>query len=437
MELIGDGIRGGVARDGDDGLRGDGDAAPPALTPRRLVGVLGPGVVAGGSDTDPTTVATLSVVGATTGFGLCWLVVLIVPMLVVVQTVSARVGMVARGGLEDAVNRRFGRGWAILMLLAVLAVNLVTLAADLEGGSAAVGLLTGHTYTWFLIPFAALSGLLLVWGSYQRVEGILKYVLLVFLAYGVTAVVAHPNWVEVAANTFVPRLETSSAYTTGALALLGTTLTSYAYVWESIAVAERKAPLRRLGLVQVEAGVGMAFAGIIFYFILVTTGATLGVHHTTVQTAQDAAHALAPLAGHFSEVIFGIGLLASAVLAVPVLAGTCAYVMAEAFGWRGSLDTKFATAPRFYAALLVSLVIALGIALLGESPIHLLFVASIAGGLGTPVTLALMMLIARDRRIMGDRRLSAPLVVAGWAVAAAVSLACLAFIVESVAGGGS
>ena len=407
------------------------------ITVPRIARTLGPGIVAGGSDTDPTTVASLSVIGATTAFALSWLVLLVIPMLVIVQSISGRIGVVARGGLEDTVHRRYGRIWSIVVLAVVLAVNLITLAADIEGGSAALGLLTGLTYHWFLVPFCAATAVLLIWGSYAWVERVLKYVLLIFLAYVATAFVAHPDWQAVAIHTFIPHLSFSSDYVAGALALLGTTLTSYAYVWESIATAERHPPLRRLGLVQVEAGAGMVFAGLIFYFILITTGATLGAHHTNVQTAQQAANALGPLAGHFSSLIFGAGLLASAVLAVPVLAGTSGYVMAEAFGWRRSLDRKFTEAPRFYVALLLSLVVGLGISLIGVSPIKLLFAASIAGGLGTPVTLVMMMLIGRDRETMGDKRLQRPLAIAGWTVAGIVTVACVAFIVQTVVGGGS
>lgn len=407
------------------------------VTLRRWLHALGPGLVAGGSDTDPTTVATLSVVGASTGFGLCWLVVLIIPMLVVVQTISARLGVVAKGGLEDVVHRRYGRAWAVAMLVAVLAVTVITLAADIEAGADALHLLAGPSYQWFVVPFVLATAALLLWGSYARVERVLKYVLLVFLAYVVTAFVSHPDWPHVLLHTVVPHFGFSSAYTAGALALLGTTLTSYAYVWESIATAERRPPLRRLGLVQVEAGTGMVFAGFIFFFVLVTTGATLGAEHAHVQTAQDAAHALAPLAGRFSSVIFGIGLLASAVLAVPVLAGTSSYVVAETFGWRRSLDATFAGAPRFYLCLMGSLVVAVVISLIGVSPISLLFVASIAGGLGTPVTLVMMMLLGRDRRVMDDKRLPRLLAAGGWAVTAIVSLAALAFIVRTIAGGAS
>src|SRR5919199_2798939 len=262
--------------------------------PLALLPALGPGLIAGASDNDPTTVASLAVIGSTTAYGLAWLVVLVIPMLVVVQVVSASVGVVARAGLEDVIRVRYGRLWGLVALFLVLAVNLITLAADLEGGSAALSLLTGRPYQWFMLPFALAVAALLVWGSYRALERGLRYVLLVFLGYIVTAFLAHPNWSRVLQDTLVPHVSFSRAYVAGALALLGTTLTSYAYVWETIAEAQEQPSLRRLGLVQVDAGLGMAMAGVIFWFILIGTGATLGVHHKQGETAQDAAAPRAP-----------------------------------------------------------------------------------------------------------------------------------------------
>jgi Mn2+/Fe2+ NRAMP family transporter len=401
--------------------------------PLALLPALGPGLIAGASDNDPTTVATLAVIGSSTAYGLAWLVVLAIPMLVVVQVVSASVGVVARVGLEDVIRVRYGRLWGLVALLLVLAVNLLTLAADLKGGSAALSLLTGRPYQWFMLLFALAVGAFLIWGSYRALERVLRYVLLVFLGYIVTAFLAHPNWGQVLHDTLVPRVSFSPAYVAGGLALLGTTLTSYAYVWETIAEAQEKPSLDHLGLVQVDAGLGMVMAGVIFWFIVVGTGATLGVHHKPVQTAQDAAAALAPLAGRFAPAIFGVGLLASAVLAVPVLAGTSAYVMAEAFGWRASLDERFAQAPAFYASLLLSLAVGVGVAYVGVSPIRLLFLSGIAGGLATPVTLAFMMRAARDRRIMGDHRIGGHLAAAGWLVTAVVTAASILYLWQTFA----
>ena len=356
-------------------------------------------------------------------------------MLAVVQIISASVGAVSKKGLEDCVGFLYGRPWALVMLLSVLAVNVITLAADLEGGAAALGLLSGINYRWFVVPFAAAVAALLVYGRYTQVSKVLQYVALVFFAYAIAAVMAKPDWGAVLHASFVPAFKATPAYISGVVALLGTTLTSYAYVWETIEVSEERPPLARLGLVQADAALGIVFAGISFWFIVVATGATLGVHHHVVQTAEDAATALRPFAGRYASLLFGVGLLASAVIAVPVLAGTSAYVMAEAFGWRASLDAKFAGAPEFYRALLLSLMAGTFVALLGIKPISLLFFASIAGAFGTPVTLTLMLLVARNRKVMHRHRISMPVAVLGWTVNAIVGLSCAAYLLQTFRSG--
>lgn len=378
----------------------------------------------------------MAVVGSTTVYALSWLVVLVIPMLIVVQTISAAVGTVCRKGLEDIVRQHYGRGWALLVLAAVLAVGLLTLAADLSGGAAALSLLTGVPYQWFVLPFALAVGALLVYGNYEAICNVLKYFVLVFFGYAAAAFMAHPDWTQIVRETFTPHLSLAKVYVAGALALLGTTLTSYAYVWETIELAHERPPIRRLGLVQVDAALGMIVAGISFWFILIATGATLGVHHKDVQTAQDAAAALAPFAGRYASLFFGVGLLASALIAVPVLAGTSAYVVAEMFGWRASLDAKFARARPFYAALLLSLAVSTGIAYAWRNPIQILFYSGIAGGLGTPLTLIFMMLIARSRKIMKQHAIGGALAAGGWIVTAIVVAASALYLYQIATGSG-
>jgi len=403
---------------------------------RQIAGELGPGVISGFSDNDPTTVATLAVIGGSTVYGLAWLVVLVIPMLAIVQSIAARVGAVSKRGLEDCIRKRYGNAAALSTLFAILAVNVLTLGADIGGGAAALHLLTGVSYRWWIAPLALLCGLLLVIARYSAIENVLKYLSLVFVAYAIAAFLAHPDWMEVLRATLVPHFVWNNDYVDGAIALLGTTLTSYAYVWESIETSEERPPLRRLGLVQAEAATGIVLAGISFWFIVIATGATLGVHGHRVETAEDAATALAPVAGRYSSVVFGFGLLGSAMLAVPVLAGTSAYVMAEAFGWRRSLDRTFAQAPAFYGALVASLAAGTAIAYAGISPIGLLFWSGIAGGLATPLTLGFLVAVARDPKIMKTHRITGTLAAAGWAVTGVVVLAAVAFLYRTVTNAG-
>jgi Mn2+/Fe2+ NRAMP family transporter len=395
----------------------------------------GSGIVAGASDNDPTTVATLAVIGSTTVYELGWLTLLIIPMLAVVQAVAAQVGAVSKKGLEDCVRARYGRGWAAAALASLLIVNLLTLAADLEGGSAALSLLTHVDYRWWIAPLGALTVGALVFSNYRAIERVLRYVTLLFLTYIGAALLAHPDWHAVLRDSFVPHFRFDKNTVSGALALLGTTLTAYAYVWETISQSEEKPRLARLGLVQVDAALGIVVAGVTFWFILIATGATLGVHHHTVQTAEDAAQALAPIAGKYATIIFAVGLLGSALIAVPVIAGTCAYVAAEMFGWRRSLDATFSAAKSFYRTLIGCVAIAVAIGFAGVKPITLLFFSGIAGGFATPFTLILMLLIGRDRREMGKHRVAGWLAVAGWTVTAIVTAATGVYLVQTIRGG--
>lgn len=396
----------------------------------------GAGIVAGASDNDPTTVATLAVIGSTTTYELGWLTLLVIPMLAVVQAIAAQVGAVSKQGLEDCVRHAYGRAWAAVALAALLIVNVLTLAADLEGGGAALHLLTGIDYRWWVLPLGALTVLMLVVGKYRTIERVLRYVALLFLTYVGAAILAHPDWGAVLRGSFVPHFDLRPDTVAGALALLGTTLTAYAYVWETIEMSEEKPKLQRLGLVQVDAAVGIVVAGLTFWFILVATGATLGAHHQHVQTAEQAAQALQPIAGKYASLVFGIGLLGSALVAIPVIAGTSAYVAAEMFGWRRSLDATFDRARSFYLTLIGCVLAAVVIGLAGVPPIKLLFLSGIAGGIATPLTLGLMLLVGRNAKVMHRKRISNALALAGWCVTLVVASATVIYLAQTLSGNG-
>lgn len=409
-------------------VRKPDDSSPAKRSWRDYIGAIGPGLISGASDNDPTTVATMSVLGASTVYGLSWLTILIFPMLAAIQMISAQVGVVARHGLQSTVRHTYGRGWGLVLLVSVLVVNVITIGADLEAGAAALGLIFHVDLKWFVVPLAVVLLAVLIWWSYDRIRRVLQYVLLVFAAYIVSAVLSHPNWGTVLHDTVLPSLSLNHTYIEGALALLGTTLTSYAYVWETIEESEEGKPVSELGLAKADAGFGMFFAVAIFWFILISTGATLGVHHKQVQTAQQAAQALVPVAGPIAGDIFALGLLASAVLAVPVLAASSAYILSSEFAWRSGLSQKTRSAPLFYAAVTASMVAAVIVSFIGISPIQLLFVAGIAGGLGTPISLSFLLLIARDKRVMHDHPIGNILMPAGWLITGLITAVSIYFL---------
>jgi Mn2+/Fe2+ NRAMP family transporter len=359
---------------------------------------------------------------------LAWLVVLLLPMIAIVQSIAAAVGA-SQTSIQGAIRSRFGLQWALLALVAVVAVNLMTLCADIEAGAESLKLLSGLPRDLFVLPFAAVVAWLLLARSYLRIERVLSVLPFIFVCYIVSAVLARPDWGTLAHSLVAPHFEFTGPVVTGALALLGTTLTSYVYYWEQIEVSERGTVPGEARTMKADAAWGALAPGICFLFILIATAATLGKTHTAVQTASDAAVALQPLAGRWATALFAVGLLASAAIAVPVLAGTSAYVVTQTFGWRGSLNAPLQEAPIFYGVLIGSLAIAAGVALVGYSPIALLYWSSVAGGVATPLTLWLLVCVAADRQVMGRNRIGGWLAAGGGIVAAIVTAACATFIV--------
>lgn len=253
--------------------------------------------MAAASNNDPTTVATLAVVGATTSYALCWLVLLIVPMLALVQALAADVGSVCRTSLQGAIRRHYGFGWAALVLCVVAAVNVATLAADVKAGSDALALLTHLPSAYWIVPFVIVVAYLLLTHSYRSIERYLSLLPIAFVCYAASAIVAHFDVGAFLQGMLIPHFAFSPLYAFAAIALLGTTLTGYVYIWESIGVAERSHDERSRRRFERDAFVSMLVVGVIFMFILVASAATLGKHHVVVQSAGDMALALEPLAG--------------------------------------------------------------------------------------------------------------------------------------------
>lgn len=372
------------------------------------------------------------VVGATTGYGMAWLVLLLLPMLAVVQSIAASVAAVSRMSLQEAILRTYGRVPATLAACAIVPISLCTLGADVQAGAQALALLTGAHFYYFVVPIALAAGWLLAAQSYLKVERILAALTLIFLCYVASAVLARPDWAGVLHSIFLPRFELSPLYVTGAIALLGTTLTSYVYFWESIEIAERRPPASQLRAVNADAAIGMLVAGSSFLFILIATAATTGRQHMAIQTAADAAVALKPLAGVWDQALFGVGLLASAAIAVPVIAATNGYVVAQTLGFPAGLALTPRDGRAFYGVVFASLAIAAAIALLPLPMIPLLYWASVAAGVATPVTLALAISVARNPAAMNGRPIGGRLAWAGWLVTTVVAIAAAGFVLLEV-----
>lgn len=361
-----------------------------------------------------------------------WLVVLLLPMLAMVQTIAASVAAVSGLSLQEAIAESYGPIPSAIAAASIVAVCVFTLGADVRAGADALTLLTGLPARWFVVPLVAAAGWLLATKSYLRVERILASFTLVFLCYVASAIYARPDWGAIA-RSLLPAVVPTREFLTGALALLGTTLTGYVYFWESIEVAERRPHRSEVRAISSDAALGMLVAGSSFFFILVATAATSGRMHVELRTAADAAIALQPLAGRWDEALFGIGLLASAAIAIPIIAATNGYVVAQTLRRAGSLTLEVREAPLFYSVVVASLVLAATLALSPLGTMWLLYWSSVAAGIATPVTLALTMLVARNRKTMSGAPIGVPLAMGGWFVTAVVTLASAWFILERVA----
>jgi Mn2+/Fe2+ NRAMP family transporter len=407
---------------------------------RTLLRSIGPEVISAASDNDPTNIGTAVAVGAQTGYQLSWVALLVAPLLGVVMTIAAQVGAVARDDLQSLTVKRYGRGTAAVLLVSVVVVNLVTIAADLQAGAAGIGLLAGVDSRWLVVPLGAALACLLLAGKYHEVMTVLRYLLLGFLAFGAAAVLAHPDWLRLLKASLVPALSLRPSELAGGLALLGTTLTSYVYVWETVGRGVEERPPDGApeggGLARARAGavVGAVFTAVILWCMLVASAATLGRHHQAAASAQDAAGALRPLASSLAADLFAAGLVASAVVALPVLMATTAYVVGAHFDWRRGLSERISRARGFYAVLVASIGLALAVSLAGISVVGMLVAASVIGGLGTPIGLVLLVRLARDPQVMGARPISLRLAVAGWAVAIIAGGFGLLFVIGAALG---
>ncbi len=384
---------------------------------RRLFSLLGPGLIAGTADDDPAGITTYSQAGAAFQYGLLWTVLLQIPLMSAVQLMCAQIGQVAGEDLARVIERHYPRAllWAVCVLLVF--ANTVTAAADLAGMSAGLALLT-HLPTRLFVPiFAVGIGALLVFLRYARIRVTFKWLTLALLAYFVAGVLANPNWLDVLRRSVVPGIEPSRKYLATFVAVFGTTISPYLFIWQSAEEVEeqraqgettlaqrRGATDREIRDERIDTISGMAISQVIGFFIMVSAGAILfpsGVHD--IQSARDAAQALHPIGGGIGTVLFAVGFIGTGMLAVPTLVGGSAYAIAALGRWRASINDPFRRSRAFYLALLVSLAVAAGLGLSGVSPVTLLFGSAVVNGILTPPLLVVVMLITNRRGIMGQR----------------------------------
>jgi len=410
---------------------------------------LGPGLITGAADDDPSGIATYSQGGAQFGYDVAWTVLLTYPLMVAIQLASARIGRVTGKGLTESFAR-FCPGWAVygLVFLLMLA-NVINLGADLNAMGASAALIAGGHAAWFAAGFGLISLVLQVFLPYERYVSVLKWLTLSLLAYVGVAFSAHVDWGAAIRSTVMPHITWDSDYATTVVAILGTTISPYLFFWQAeqeveeikrvsadkplrTAPRQAKAHLRRL---HIDTFVGMGFSNLIAFFMIVATAATLHAHGVThIDTPAQAAEALRPVAGSFAFVLFALGIIGTGLLALPVLAGSAAYATSSLLGVRKGLDRPLASAKPFYAVLAAAMAVGIGISLSGLNPIRALYWAAVINAVISVPIMAAVMLAATRPKIMGNMVLPRRWRLLGWIATAVMLLATVVMVVTNALG---
>jgi NRAMP (natural resistance-associated macrophage protein)-like metal ion transporter len=394
-----------------------------------LLGRLGPGLITGASDDDPSGIATYSQTGAQFGYAMCWVMLFCFPLMVAIQEISARMGRVTGQGIAGNIRAHYPR-WLLHAIVGLLLLaNTINLGADLGAMAAALKLLVGGPAGLYVAGFAIFCTWLEVFSRYERYVAILKWGSFVLLAYAAVALVVHVPWGLVLYRTFVPNFSLKTDYVVTVVAVLGTTITPYCFFWQSSQEAEdervdptahalidapEQAPAE-IGRMRLDTYVGMGYSNVISLFIIVATAATLNAHGIKdIQTSAQAAEALRPIAGVFTFALFAAGIIGIGLLAVPVLAGSGAYALGEALGWTTGLDRKPLDAKAFYGTIAVSTLVGIGINFVGLDPIKALFWSAVINGVVAVPLMVIIMLMAMRQDVMGRFVLPRALWAMGW-----------------------
>ena len=411
--------------------------------PAGVLDLLGPGLITGASDDDPSGIGTYSQVGSQFGYGLLWTALLTFPLMTAVQEMCSRIALKTGQGLGVSLRQRFPTWMVAGAVGALVIANTINVGADLGAIAAALGLLVGGVPTLAMVVAAAALVLgFQLFSTYARLMSLFKWLTLALFAYVATLVVSHPSARDLAVGALVPHLQLSAGWIAALVAILGTTISPYLFFWQASsevdelrATGRRQQRLRRRELVaaRVDVIVGMAFSQVVMFCIIASTAAVLNAHgQTSVQSAQDAAKALEPIAGRFATLLFAFGLVGTGLLAVPVLTGSAAYAVREVAGFGGGLGIRPRYRPTFYLVIVVATVVGVALNMIGLDPIRALFVTAVINGLVAPPLLVLITVLAADQRIMGDHasgRLSRSL---AWTATGAMTVAALALVVTQV-----
>lgn len=402
---------------------------------------LGPGLVTGAADDDPSGIGTHSQVGAQFGYGLSWTFLFSFPLMVAIQEVAAEIGRVTGAGIARNMRRHYPRPLLVLMVGLLLVANIVNLGADLAAMGAAVGLLIGGPIGLYTLLFGLFCIIVEVALSYERYSSVLKWATLSLFAYVAVVIVAQVPWGEALTSLVVPRIEWTGAYATAVVAILGTTISPYLFFWQAGQEIEeqKRHKVKPLCITPKEAGpelkriridtlTGMAFSSIVSLAIVFATAATLHANGIRdIETSAQAAEALRPIAGNFAFALFALGIIGTGLLAVPVLAGSAAYAVTEMFGMAGSLDAKPTKARLFYGTIAVTTLLGVSLQYVGIDPARALYWAAVVNGVLAAPLMVMMMLIVRNPRAMGRLTLGRRATITGWIATRVMAVATIVF----------
>jgi len=409
---------------------------------KRFLKVLGPGLITGASDDDPSGIGTYAVAGASLGFTTLWTALFTLPLMVGVQLICARIGMVSGMGLAAVLRRHYARNLLYLTVFGLVIANTINAGADIGAIAAAINLLIPIPIVVLVLPIALIILALQLWGSYRLIAKIFKWLTLALFAYVGSALFAKPDLVEVIRATFIPKLSFDSTFLAMLVAILGTTISPYLFFWQADQEVEEEISFGRVTLAQRrgasdaemkyarwDVDFGMILSNMVMYFVILATAATLfKAGKTNIQTAADAAQALRPLAHGAASLLLAVGLIGSGFLAVPILTGCSAYALTEALGGRYGFNQKVRHARLFYGVIIISTLVGVLINFVGINPIRALFLAAIINGFLAPPLLVAIMLVANNRQIMGDRVNGRWANILGWTTTVVMFVAAVALV---------
>jgi len=401
------------------------------IPPKSFLDRLGPGLITGAADDDPSGIGTYTQAGASLGFATLWTAIVTLPLMIVVQHVCAKVGMCSGRGLAGVLHKYYSKALLYPVVAGVVIANTINAGTDIAAISAAINMFIPIPVALMVMPIAAGIVVLQVWGSYATIVKVFKWLTLSLFAYVIAAFLARPDWSAVVYATFIPQFHIDGQFITTLVAILGTTISPYLFFWQASEEVEEEKKEGRRRLAQRKGATeeefrnekwdtvtGMIFCNIVFYFVILAAASTLHVAgKTDIKSTAEAAQALEPLAGSLAKVLFAVGLVGAGFLAVPVLTGSAAYAVAETFGWRSGLDEKPRRAKRFYGFIALSTLVGVLIDLIGINPITALFWTAVINGVIAPPLLVVVMLVSNNKRVVGERTNGVWTNVVGWLAA--------------------